>query len=82
MDDGIPDNAKSKRVDIPYTYLHSTLSDFVRAQENTNTRIVPYWEDGSDIEIEPEPPELEDETEEENSSSSDDCHQEEWTPGH
>lgn len=65
-------------------YLHNTLSDFVRAQEDPNRKIVPFWEDGSDVEIEPEQPgetELEEETEEEDSSSSGDSRQEQWTPG-
>lgn len=67
-------------------YLHSTLSDFLLAQEDSSRKIVPEWEDGSDID--------EDEDAVSDSDSPDsgsgtvmegsdpeDGKDEEWTPG-
>lgn len=79
LEDGVPYHLKEKKVDIPYIYLHKTLSDFLLAQV-ANTRVVPSWEDGSDVDVESDP-EGSDSEECESESSEERENDQEWTPG-
>lgn len=72
---------KDKKVEIPYMYLHKTLSNFLLAKGDVSRRIVPTWEDGSNVDIDPGPdsPESEDETVV--GSGSEVEEDQEWVPG-
>lgn len=81
MEGDTPDDVKEKKVEIPYMYLHHMLSDFLHAQEDSGTKIVPHSEDGSDIDVESDE-DLQDSNEEAagSSSSEEDNGDGEWTP--
>lgn len=82
MEGDTPDDVKEKKVEIPYMYLHHMLSDFLRAQEDPGTKIVPNWEDGSDIDVESDEDSRDSNEETVGSpSSEEDSGDGEWTPG-
>lgn len=86
LEAGVPDDVKDKKVEIPYMYLHSTLSDFLLAQEDASRKVMPEWEDGSDVDEDEDEDTVSDSdspssgsgTVMEEGSDPEDC--EEWTP--
>lgn len=78
LEDDVPDHVKEKKVEIPYAYLHRTLSEFLLAQ-NVNRRVIPSWEDGSDVDVESDSEDESNSAEGESSSSEEGENDQEWT---